>query len=205
MPWQDEGLLEFAGERRGGSGVPVVDPVDPDEPSVGVTVKTGLPGNGFPAGGRKRVGHAALEADAVVCCGHEGTSRKLRSMANDAKAIRDTIRAWLKASKEGDHATLATFLADDMKFIVAGQPAFGKKEFFAGGGGRPFRFKSKLKVREVNLHGDWAQTWVELELEIVPAKGMKAMKLAGPAMTVWKKNRGRWQIWRDANMVGPKS
>ncbi|MBI2919553.1 MAG: nuclear transport factor 2 family protein [Planctomycetes bacterium] len=125
-------------------------------------------------------------------------------MASEAQAIRDTIKAWLKASKEGDNATLAEFLADDMKFIVAGQKAFGKREFFGGSGGKPYRFKSKVKVREVNVHGDWAQTWVELELAIVPEKGMQEMKLAGPTLSVWKKKGGQWQIRRDANMVLPK-
>jgi uncharacterized protein (TIGR02246 family) len=124
-------------------------------------------------------------------------------MTRDEKAIRDQIAAWIKASKHGDMKTLAAILADDMKFIVVGQPAFGKKEFFAGGGGAPYKFKSKLKLREVNVFGSFAQSWLELALEIQPTKDAPVMKLAGPTLTVWKKSRGHWQIWRDANMVQP--
>jgi uncharacterized protein (TIGR02246 family) len=122
---------------------------------------------------------------------------------SDEKQIRDTITAWLKATKEGDNDALASFLDDDMLFVVPGMPPFGKKEFFAGGGGKPHSFKHKVAVLECVVNGDWALTRVDLKLEITPTKGAATMKLAGPTMSVWRKQGKRWVIWRDANMVAP--
>lgn len=123
-------------------------------------------------------------------------------MTRDEKAIRAAIAAWLRASRAGDSTTLAALLADDVRFVVVDRPAFGKKEFFGAGGGKPFRFRSRVKVHEVIVHGDWAVTWLDLALAITPVKDSPEITLAGPTMSVWKKSRaGRWQIWRDANMV----
>lgn len=123
---------------------------------------------------------------------------------SDEKAIRDTIHAWLAATKAGDSATLAGMLDDDMLFVVQGRPAFGKREFFAGDGGAPHRFESKVAIHEVVVHGDWALTRVDLEIELTPTKDSAPMKLAGPTMSVWRKaSSGQWRIWRDANMVAP--
>ncbi len=123
---------------------------------------------------------------------------------SDEAAIRDTIHRWLKASKEGDTDALSSMLDDDVLFVTLGQAPFGKKEFFAGGGGAPFRFESRVDIQEVVVHGDWAVTRVRLEIEMMPAKDAALVKLAGPTMSVWRKTSdGRWTIWRDANMVAP--
>jgi uncharacterized protein (TIGR02246 family) len=137
-----------------------------------------------------------------LCRRHAGSDQEV--FMSDENVIRDTIEAWLRASKEGDSAALSSILDDDVLFVVAGQAPFGKKEFFAGQGGKPFRFEAKADIREVIVHGDWALTRVELEIEMTAAEGSQAMKLAGPTMSVWRKTPGgRWVIWRDANMVGP--
>lgn len=123
---------------------------------------------------------------------------------SDEQAIRDTIEAWLAASKRGDNAALASMLDDDVLFLTPAAPPFGKREFFAGGGGKPFRFDATVEIPEVVVHGDWALTRVELTIEIQAAPDAPLMKLAGPTMSVWRKAPGgRWMIWRDANMVAP--
>ena len=123
----------------------------------------------------------------------------------DENAIRETIAKWLAASKEGDSKALASMLDDDVLFVVFGRASFGKKEFLAGSAGRPYRFESTVDIREVVVHGDWALTRVQLTIEIPVTKDGKAMRLAGPTMSVWRKAAGRWVIWRDANMVAPES
>ncbi len=124
-------------------------------------------------------------------------------MSNE-DAIRERINEWLRASKDADLAALANLLDDDVLFVVQGRPPFGKKEFLAGGVAAPFRFEWKVEVPEVVVHGDWGLTRVHLELEIMPAPDSEPMRLAGPAMSVWRKSAdGRWVIWRDANMVRP--
>jgi uncharacterized protein (TIGR02246 family) len=128
----------------------------------------------------------------------------LEAHMRDEDAIRNTIGEWLKATKNGDSSTLASILDDDVLFVVPGRPPFGKKDFFAGDLGKPFRFESKVDIREVVVHGDWALTRVDLAIEITVAEGAAPMKLAGPTMSVWRRmTDGRWAIWRDANMVAP--
>ncbi len=125
-------------------------------------------------------------------------------MFEDEDAIRDAIRDWLKASKEGDSEALQALLDDDVLFVTPGQAPFGKKEFFAGEQGPPFRFESKADMLEVVVHGEWALTRMQLDLLITPARDAAPMHLVGPTMTVWRKGpKGRWMIWRDANMVAP--
>jgi uncharacterized protein (TIGR02246 family) len=123
---------------------------------------------------------------------------------SDDEAIRDTIHGWLEATKHGDTKTLADMLDDDMLFVVKGAPPFGKKEFLAGGQGAPHRFEAKVEIPEVTVHGDWALTRVNLEIEMAQTPGAEPLRLAGPTMTVWRRTPdGRWTIWRDANMVAP--
>ena len=43
---------------------------------------------------------------------------------SDEQTIRDTILAWLAASKEGDAEALAGMLDDDLLFVVQGRPSF---------------------------------------------------------------------------------
>ena len=123
---------------------------------------------------------------------------------SDESAIRETITNWLRASKEGDSKALSSLLDDDVLFVVPGRTPFGKSEFFAGSHAAPARFGSRLDVLEVVVHGDWALTRVELQLEIQATEDAATVKLAGPTMTVWRRSpAGRWRIWRDANMVVP--
>jgi uncharacterized protein (TIGR02246 family) len=123
---------------------------------------------------------------------------------SDEKAIRQTIQAWLEATKKGDSNALAEMLDDDVLFVVQDRAPFGKEEFFAGDHGAPFRFESRVDIREVAVHGGWALTRVDLEIDMTPTHDSKPMKLAGRTMSVWRKTSGgRWVIWRDANMVAP--
>ena len=125
---------------------------------------------------------------------------------SDENAIRDTIHAWLEATRRGDSAALAAMLDDDVLFVIPDRPPFGKKEFFAGVQGAPFRFESRVEILELVVHGDWALTRVSLQIEIVPVRDAPGLRLAGPTMSVWRKDpAGRWLIWRDANMVRPVS
>jgi uncharacterized protein (TIGR02246 family) len=124
---------------------------------------------------------------------------------SDENTIRKTIDEWIAATKEGNSDKLASILDDDVLFVTAGRPPFGKKEFFSGDSGKPpYRFESRVQVHEVKVHGDWALTRVELDIEMMATKDAQLMKLTGPTMSVWRKTpEGRWVIWRDANMVAP--
>ncbi len=118
--------------------------------------------------------------------------------------IRDTIAKWLAASKEGDIETLTDILHDEMLFVVQSRPPFGKTEFLAEAGGKPFHFEASADIAELFVNGDWALTRLNLTVEIAPTKEAPVMRLAGPVMSVWQKSSdGAWKLWRDANMVVP--
>ena len=50
-------------------------------------------------------------------------------MGDDERAIRAVIATWMRASAAGDTATILGLMADDVVFLVAGQPPFGKEKF----------------------------------------------------------------------------
>jgi uncharacterized protein (TIGR02246 family) len=52
-------------------------------------------------------------------------------MSDDERAIREVIANWMNASLAGDSRTVLSLMTDDVIFLVAGRPPFGKKEFAA--------------------------------------------------------------------------
>ncbi|MCE9583786.1 MAG: SgcJ/EcaC family oxidoreductase [Planctomycetes bacterium] len=124
-------------------------------------------------------------------------------MTRDERAIRNAIALWLSATKAGDMPTVLSLLADDVVFITPGQPPFGKKAF-AGDGQKPYRFHGSARVREVVVSGDWAHTRCDVKVSITPARGAKAMRLAGPTLSIWRREKRGWVISRDANFVQPQ-
>jgi uncharacterized protein (TIGR02246 family) len=52
-------------------------------------------------------------------------------MTSGEQAIREWLKQWLAASAAGDSGTMLNMLTDDVVFLVAGQPPFGKSEFKA--------------------------------------------------------------------------
>jgi uncharacterized protein (TIGR02246 family) len=121
----------------------------------------------------------------------------------DEQIIRDTIARWIAASRNGDHATLASILDDDVSFIVPSRPAFGKAEFFAAGG-KPFKLEAAADIKEVVVNGDWALTALHLTVAFAATERSDLIHMAGPVMSVWRKaSDGSWRLWRDANMVAP--
>ena len=125
-------------------------------------------------------------------------------MVSDEQKITNAISRWLTASKEGDLETLAGILDDDMLFIVPGRPPFGKNDFLAGGSGKPYLFQANVSILEVVVNGDWALTRVQLEIDFAATEDTNVVRLAGPAMSVWRRSGiGEWKLWRDANMVAP--
>lgn len=84
----------------------------------------------------------------------------IKPMHNDEQAIRNVIEKWLRASATGDVNTMLTLLADDMVFIVPGQPPFGKQEFKAAWDGpmKGAKIAADAVVEEVLISGDFGCT-----------------------------------------------
>jgi uncharacterized protein (TIGR02246 family) len=130
-------------------------------------------------------------------------------MTPDESAIRSLIARWHSATAAGDVATVLSLMADDVVFLVAGQPpmrgraAFERslRELLAG-----HRIESAGDVQEVVASGDLAYSWVLLSVRIVPLAGGDATTRAGHAMSILRRQaNGSWLVIRDANMLGPAS
>lgn len=125
-------------------------------------------------------------------------------MTTDEQAIREFFPAWLQASLDSDKDTLRGMLAEDVIFLtVERPPMIGRDAFFAASGSapKPSEMKFVQDIKEVHVNGDWAQTWAHLTVTIVPSDGAPAVRRAGNILTLFRKENGKWVIWRDANLL----
>ena len=128
-------------------------------------------------------------------------------MAPDEQQIRDLIATWMMATCTGDLATVLSLMTDDVVFLVAGQPPFGKQKFAAAmtpapGSPAP-RIDGDSEIEEIQVAGDWAFVRSHLSVEITPADGTPKMKRAGHTLSVLRRTGGRWRLARDANLLTP--
>jgi uncharacterized protein (TIGR02246 family) len=125
---------------------------------------------------------------------------------DDKQAIRESVNAWLAASKKRDLATMLDLLADDVLFIVPGKEPFGKDAFATANQEqmKDVEMDATIDIKEIEVAGDWA--WMRSFLNITFTHEGKSTRHSGHILTVWQKNSdGRWVIKRDANFVKPES
>jgi len=126
--------------------------------------------------------------------------------STDEQQIRDLVATWMAATKAGDVATVLNLMTDDVVFLVAGQPPFGKEKFaetMKGPLGKPqAHIDGRSEIQEVQVSGDMAYTWSQLTVEVTPPGG-EPIKRAGHTLSVLRKSGGRWQLARDANLLTP--
>jgi uncharacterized protein (TIGR02246 family) len=127
-------------------------------------------------------------------------------MDHDERAIREAIATWMHASAEGDHETVLSLMADDVVFLVAGRPPFGKAEFAAAQQAmQGMTTKGDSEVVEVRVVGDWAWCWTRLRVTATPADGGAEMRRAGHTLSIFQRLAdGRWVLARDANLLAPE-
>ncbi|BES73573.1 SgcJ/EcaC family oxidoreductase [Marinobacter nanhaiticus D15-8W] len=129
-------------------------------------------------------------------------------MADDEQAIRQLVRTWIDATREGDIDAVLSLMADDVVFLVAGQPPMVGKETFAKAAreqseeGLP-DFDGTSEIEEIQVIGDWAYMWTTLSVTVTPPGDAPTMKRAGNTLSVLRKENGRWLLARDANMLVP--
>ncbi len=126
-------------------------------------------------------------------------------MTTDEQAIRAVIQRWLRASAVGDVETMLTLLANDMVFIVPGQPPFGKKDFKAAWDGpmKGAKVAADAAVEEVLLSGEFGCTRTRLAVQITTPDG-NTSRAKGYALTLFRKQPdGQWLFARDANLLTP--
>jgi len=128
-------------------------------------------------------------------------------MQNDEQEIRELVSQWMAASKAGDVDTVLSLMADDVVFLVPGQPVMRKADFAskarAQSGQDAPQIDGSSEIQEIKVLGEWAFMWTRLTVVMTPPNGAEPMRRAGHTLTILKKQNGRWVIARDANLLAP--
>ncbi len=130
-------------------------------------------------------------------------------MQNDEQEIRRLVSTWMAASRAGDVETVLSLMADDVVFLVPGQPVMRKTDFAAAAraqsGRNAPRFEGSSDIQEIRILGDWAFMWTRLTVVVTPPNGTESMTRAGHTLTILRKQNGKWLLARDANLLAPVS
>jgi uncharacterized protein (TIGR02246 family) len=127
-------------------------------------------------------------------------------MHSDEQEIRRLVATWMAATKAGDFETVLGLMADDVVFLLPGQPPMIGKSAFATAakaqsGKEPPRFDGTSEIREIKVLGDWAYIWTRLTVVVTPPGGGASKARAGHTLSILRKENGKWLLARDANML----
>jgi len=127
-------------------------------------------------------------------------------VTEDERQIRDLVATWMSATRSGDIDTVLTLMTDDVVFLVAGRPPFGKQEFAKAltppAGAVLPKIDGHSEIQEIQVGGDWAFMWTRLTVEVTFPDG-RPTRRAGHTLTVLHKKDGKWLLARDANLLTP--
>jgi uncharacterized protein (TIGR02246 family) len=124
-------------------------------------------------------------------------------MSEDEREIRALVSTWMEATRAGDTDVVLSLMTDDVVFLRPGCQPMHKAQFAAAAaqqGGAAPRFEASSEIRELNILGDWAYLWTWLEVTATLPDG-SSLKQAGDTLTLLRRERGRWRLARDANML----
>ena len=124
---------------------------------------------------------------------------------NDEQEIRQLVSTWMAASRARNVEKVLSLMADDVVFLVTGQPPMRKADFAAAahaqaGTGAP-QFDGSSEIQEIKILGGWAFMWSKLTVIVTPPSGAQPITRAGHTLTIFKKESGKWVLARDANML----
>jgi uncharacterized protein (TIGR02246 family) len=126
-------------------------------------------------------------------------------MTDDERAIRQVIETWMRATGEGDTATVLSLMTEDAVFTVAGREPFGREAFEAASNAMAgMTIEGTSEVVELQVLGDWAFSRNRIDMAMTPAGG-EAVRRSGYTLTLYRKEAdGRWRLARDANLLTVK-
>jgi uncharacterized protein (TIGR02246 family) len=128
---------------------------------------------------------------------------------NDEQEIRQLVATWISATKAGDIETVLSLMADDVVFLLPGQPPMiGKSAFAAAARGQSsqgLQFEGASEIQEIKVLGEWAFMWTRLSIVITSPGAASPMTRVGHTLSILKKQNGKWVLARDANMLSPAS
>jgi uncharacterized protein (TIGR02246 family) len=124
---------------------------------------------------------------------------------SDEDEIRQLVSTWMAATKAGDIDAVLSLMADDVVFLITGQPPMSKAAFAAAArpqAGRPGpQFEGTSEIQEIKVLGEWAYMWTRLSVVVKPPDGGPTITRAGHTLSILRKERGKWVLARDANML----
>src|SRR6516162_6207799 len=131
-------------------------------------------------------------------------------MQNDEQEIRELVKNWMAATKNGDIETVLGLMTEDVVFLVAGRPPMiGKQAFAAAAKAQssqgPVQFDGTSEIEEIKVFGEWAFMRTRLTVIITPPGGAEPMTRAGHTLSILRKENGKWLLARDANLLSPVS
>ena len=128
----------------------------------------------------------------------------MTATADDERAIRALIEAWIAATNAGDLAKVRSLMADDVVFLVPGQAPFGAEAFDARASDlAKVRVHAEADVREVAVLGDWAWCQTHLTVTMTPPDAPPKLR-KGYALSILRKHpQLGWLVARDANLLAP--
>jgi uncharacterized protein (TIGR02246 family) len=132
-------------------------------------------------------------------------------MNRDEQEIRQLVTTWMDATKKGDLQTVLSLMAEDVVFLVPGQPPMiGKAAFEAATNAqgtskdeRPQQFEGTSEIQEIKIFDDWAYMWTRLKVVATPPGNGPSMTRAGHTLSILRKQGGQWVLARDANLLAP--
>jgi uncharacterized protein (TIGR02246 family) len=129
-----------------------------------------------------------------------------RHVSEDEQAIRNVIETWMRASRNGDTATVLSLMTDDAVFMVPGREPFGREVFRAAADATNApQIDGTHDIVELQVLGDWAFTRTRIDLTITPPTG-DPVRRSGYTLTLFRKGPdGRWRLARDANLPTMKT
>jgi uncharacterized protein (TIGR02246 family) len=129
-------------------------------------------------------------------------------MQSDEQEIRQLVATWMAATKAGDIETVLSLMAEDVVFLMPGQPPMiGRSAFAAAAQAQssqgPVQFDGTSEIQEIKVLGEWAFMWTKLTVVVNRPDGAAPMTRAGHTLSILKKQNGKWVLARDANMLAP--
>jgi len=116
----------------------------------------------------------------------------------------------MSATKAGDIERVLSLMAEDVVFLLPGQPPMIGKSTFAAAAKAQFsqgapHFDGTSEIQEIQVFEEWAFMWTKLSVVVTPPGGAPPMTRAGHTLSILKKQNGKWVQARDANMLAPVS
>jgi uncharacterized protein (TIGR02246 family) len=126
-------------------------------------------------------------------------------MTTDEQSIRDLVAQWHSATAAGDIKTVLGLMADDVVFLVGGQPPMRGRSTFETELRRlldSHRIDSTGDIQEVQVSGDLGYCWSVLTVRVTPLSGGKSVVRSGSALSILRKQANdAWVVVRDANLL----